>query len=452
MTLQRRVMLFLLLAAPLVWGAGLLFGVTHVRDEIDELFDTQQVQLARQMLAVLPSASLNALAAPNAAPSAELGAADTAELSIAVWNRQGDLMLADREGGQLAYRSEGMGFVDQDIGEQGWRVYYQRAASGNWLVAVGQLGEEREELVLALLMGQLLPWVLTLPALLIAMALAVRQALKPVHRLTAELQQRASDDLRALHDDELPSDLRPLVQAMNGLLRRVDSQIEHERRFTADAAHELRTPLAALQAQWDAAQLEPGRVASPADVKIAQGLERLSRLVTQMLALARLEHLGIAMTTRPIDWVALVEALFGELLPLAERHRVELECQWPPPGAKTLVQSGDSALLTLMLRNLLDNAVRHSPPGGRVRLRLAADAIEVIDEGPGVPAEHLHRLGDRFFRVAGQTESGSGLGLSIVQRIAALHGLEVGWGARDGAEGAAPGFTVRLSPAVRRAH
>ena len=361
---------------------------------------------------------------------------------------QGQLMLADREGGKLAYRSDAIGFADQDFDGERWRVYYQRAASGDWMVAVGQLSEEREELVRAILMGQLLPWVLTLPALLIAMALAVRQALKPVHRLTAELQQRSSDDLHALRDDAFPSDLRPLVQAMNELLHKVDSQIEHERRFTADAAHELRTPLAALQAQWDAAQLEAGRAPSPADAKIAQGLQRLSRLVTQMLALSRLEHLDRATTTQPIDWVAMVEALFGELLPLAERHRVELECEWPAQDAKPLLQRGDSELLTLMLRNLMDNAVRHSPPGGRVKLRLATDAIEVIDNGPGVPAEHLHRLGDRFFRMPGQAESGSGLGLSIVQRIAALHGLALSWG--PGTDAGAPGFRLRLSPAARR--
>jgi two-component system sensor histidine kinase QseC len=449
MTLQRRVLALLLLAAPLVWGMGLLFGLNHVRGEIDELFDTQQVQLARQMLAVLPSASLQAAATQvPLAPVAALGEADTAELSIAVWDRQGALLLSDREGGQLAFAPERDGFVEQRVNAQAWRVYYQRSASGEWLVAVGQRAAEREELVRALLLGQLVPWLLTLPALLIAMALAVRQALKPLRRLTAELQQRRSDDLGALHAGELPSDLRPLVSAMNGLLRRVGRQIEHERRFTADAAHELRTPLAALQAQWDAARLDPGRAASPGDAKISEGLERLSRLVTQMLELSRLEHLDTAVAILPVDWMALVEPLFGELLPLAERHRVELACEWPAQGEKPLLRSGDSALLTLMLRNLLDNAVRHSPPGGRVTLRLAEDAIEVLDQGPGVAPERQHRLGDRFFRLPGQTFSGSGLGLSIVRRIAELHGLALSWDRATPGAAAMPGLRVRLSRAA----
>jgi len=448
MTLQRRVMLFLLLAAPVVWAFGLYFGLTQVRQEIDELFDTQQVQLARQVLALLPTASPNAQAAlVPPLPGPALGAADPAELSIAAWDAQGRLLLSNRDGGQPAFRDAGAGFDDQRIDGQAWRVYYQRATSGGWLVAVGQLGEEREELVQSILMGQLLPWVLTLPALLLAMALAVRQALKPVRRLASELQQRRSMDLQTLSEAELPSDLLPLVQALNGLLRRVHSQIEHERRFTADAAHELRTPLAALQAQWDAALLEPGRRPAPADAKITLGLQRLGRLVTQMLALSQLEHLGAAAAALPIDWVALVESLFSELLPLAEQHGVELECLWPARGATPWPHRGDSALLALMLRNLLDNAVRHSPRGGRVTLRLADDAIEVMDEGPGVPAEQQHRLGERFFRLPGQAGSGSGLGLSIARRIAQLHGLALRCDPAS-SDAAAPGLRVRLSRAA----
>ena len=187
MTLQRRVMGFLLLSAPLVWALGLAYGLRSAHLEIDELFDTQQLQLARQVLALLPSLP-PALTAQPPVPTAQplprgehQGAADVADLSIAVWNRQGQRLLADREGVHLPYRREGEGFVDQAIDGAGWRLVYLRAASGEWLVAVGQPSEERDELVQALLVGQLLPWVLTLPVLLpvllLVMAAALRQAL-----------------------------------------------------------------------------------------------------------------------------------------------------------------------------------------------------------------------------------------------------------------------------------
>lgn len=428
MTLQRRVMLFLLLSAPLVWFAGLLFGLNRARFEIDELFDTQQVRLARQVLSTLPGAALGALEAARLPPpdSASSGVAEPDSLAIAVWNRQGQLLLTDSEGIYLPYRAEGHGFVNLDIQGQAWRSYYLSPPSGEWLVAVGQEAGERDELVRALLASQLVPWVLTLPLLLLAMAAAVRQALKPVRELAQALEQRASNDLKPLPPQHVPADLLPLVTAMNGMLRRVELTIEHERRFTADAAHELRTPLAALQSQWDAARLvagQSGRGSSGAEEKISEGLARLSRLVTQMLSLSRLEHHGAFATHSPIDWPALIERVFSEVLPLAEQGHVELACDWPAQDGTPVLRQGDSGLLAVMLRNLLDNAVRHTASGGQVRLRLTTDAIEVLDEGPGVAEDQLPRLGERFFRLPDARHTGSGLGLSIVARIAALHGL-----------------------------
>jgi two-component system sensor histidine kinase QseC len=444
MTLQRRVMLFLLLSAPLVWAAGLFYGLGNAREEINELFDTQQVRIAQQLQALLPALSGDTSPArPAQAPAATaLGNADLDELSIAVWNRQGQLLLADREGALMPYRSGADGFIDHRLGDQDWRTYYLRAASGEWLVAVGQLAKERDELVHALLAGQLLPWVLTLPLLLLAMAAAVRHALKPVRELAQALEQRSSDDLRPLPAQDVPGDLLPLVTAMNGMLRRVELTMEHERRFTADAAHELRTPLAALQSQWDAARLvaaQSGSGPSATEAKITEGVARLSRLVTQMLSLSRLEHHGAFVRHAPIDWPALVEQVLSEVLPLAERGAVELACEWPAQGAAPLLHAGDSGLLAMLLRNLLDNAVRHAPSGGQVRLRLASDSIEVIDEGPGMAEDQLPRLGERFFHVPSAGHIGSGLGLSIAVRIAALHGLRLDW------RNAAPrGFVARL--------
>ena len=472
MTLQRRLLILLLLSAPLVWGAGLLFGLKHASFEINELFDTQQIRLARQMLSTLPSASLDALPASPAAPSSpgSMGDADLDDLSIAVWNREGQLLLVDREGVLLPVRHGAAGFADLTLDGEVWRTYYLPAASGEWLVAVGTKQEERDELVWDLLAGQLVPWVLTLPVLLLVMAGAVRQALKPVRALTAEIDRRAANDLQPLAAaDALPTDLKPLLQAMNTLLARIADSHERERRFIADAAHELRTPLAALQAQWDAQRLQapeqaqthtqtsaqtqaqtPTQPAPPPQDKIAQGLARMGRLVAQLLSLSRLDHAPQPQAQQdpqarqPIAWPALVERLFSELLPLADRRGAELECVWPAAGEQALALQGDSELVAAMLRNLLDNALRHSAPGQTVQLRLLQDGIEVIDDGPGVADEHLARLGDRFFRPPEQDASGSGLGLSIVTRIAHLHGLRVSWANRGG-EPPARGFVVRLT-------
>lgn len=454
MTLQRRMMLLLLLSAPLVWTGGLLFSLDRARHEINELFDTQLIRLARQMQSTLPLADIDVIDLPPAGTAAQaaLGDAELEDMATAVWNRDGRLLLVDREGVLLPRQPDASGFHDMTLGGELWRVYYLQASTGAWLVAVGQIMSERDELVWDLIAGQLLPWALTLPVLLLVMAAAVRQALKPVRTLTGEIDRRAADDLQPLPVKDMPSDLQPLVRAMNTMLERIADMLDRERRFTADAAHELRTPLAALQAQWDAARLSVGAPAE-ADAsqdKIGRGLARLSRLVTQMLAMARLDHVQSHAAGTPIVWSDVVEQVINEVLPLADRERVELACEWPAGAAAPLPLNGDASLLASMLRNLIENALRHTPPNGHVTLRLSADGIEVLDEGPGVPPEQLSRLGDRFFRPPGEETPGSGLGLSIVRRIAELHGLAVDWGPRDDA----PGFRVqvrRKPPSLRPA-
>ena len=183
---------------------------------------------------------------------------------------------------------------------------------------------------------------------------------------TRTLYVGANDGMLHAFDADTGNELFAYVP--NALMDRLERAVSQLEAFNADVAHELRTPLAALQAQWDTAQLEAARAGhapTPAQAKVGEGLARLSRLVTQMLALARLEHLDAPAQRAAIDWSTLVEQLFGELLPLAETRQAELECQWPPRGEPPLLVHGDSALLTLMLRNLLDNALRHSPPRGR---------------------------------------------------------------------------------------
>lgn len=444
MTLRRRLMLLLLLATPVVWIGALLVSFVGARHEINELFDTELVRLARQLQATLPSTRLNAAIDTASMPPPLVGKEGDAEpkdLLLAVWDRDGRLVLVDREGLLMPYLPGQKGFVEITLGNRPWRAYYLPSPSGRWLVAAGQRLKERREVVWMLIAAPLLPWLLTLPVLLLVMAVGLQRVLRPVAALSAELERRAADDLQPLRGADLPADLRPLVDAMNALFERTEQLLQRERRFTADAAHELRTPLAALQAQWDAARLSPGTTAAAeATDKLGLGLARLNRLVAQMLQLARIEHLDSVSPQRAIDWPALVGEAFTEVLPLAERHHVELACEWPEGAAAPLPLHGAPALLAALLRNLLDNGLRYSPDGGQLTLRFGADRLEVLDDGPGVPPEQLARLGDRFYRPAGQAESGSGLGLSIVQRIASLHGLVLDWGPREDA----PGFRVRL--------
>lgn len=437
MSLQRRLLIYLMLCAPVVWAIALAVSANRAQHEVNELFDTEIIRLALQVQATLPHVPHQTRLdiTPDDALAIE-GEADLRDLAIAAWDAQGALILVDREGEQLPRRVDHSGFINLNLAGHVWRIYYLHAPHGQWLVAAGQRFYEREELVWDLLASQLLPWLLVLPVLLIAMAWAVGQALAPLRNLTNELKQRSADDLQAIATDRVPHELQDLLAAMNGLFKRIDTALERERRFTADAAHELRTPLAVLRAQWDVlrgAQNEAQK--SHAIERLGAGIERMTRLVTQLLLLSRIEAAQGLDRPQTINWPTVVQQSFNDVLSLAQRRQIELACTWPPHPQTPWPLKGDADLIGILLRNLLDNAVRYSPPGSTVTLSLEADALRIHNEGPPLSDDILAHLGERFHRPDGQDEAGSGLGISIAQRVAALHGLRLHFSAGEGGQG-----------------
>ena len=449
MTLQRRLLVPLLIGVPLTWLAAFGYSVLHAGSEINELFDTQQIRLAQQVASVLPSANFIPMQMKSAG-EAPRGAADLDDLSIAVWDSAGTRLLFDREGAELAFVGSAHGFVDSTIKGERWRTYYLPSEDGKRLVAVGQELKEREELLADLLKSQMLPWALTLPLLLGVIAFSVRHALRPVRELARDLESRSAEDLRPVPGEKLPDDLQPMLAALNRLFQRITSALENERRLTADAAHELRTPLAALRAQWEAAQVAPNDQAREHALKqVGVGIERLGHLVVQLLALATAESQQTMSMKQDVVWSNVIGNALSDCLPMIESRGSDVEVIWPEdkagvPATAPLPLLGDEALLTTLLRNLIDNALRYSPAGRHVHVHFESERIVVEDEGDGVSREQMVRLGDRFHRVAGQHESGSGLGLSIVRRIAALHGLEVRFGNRAEGSAAPRGLRVEL--------
>ena len=427
MSLQRRLLVYLALCAPLVWGLAFLYSLDRVRHEVDELFDTELIRFAQQLQASVPVQPEGGLWSPPNGPR-NTGEADVRDLAVAVWDARGRLVANDREGGLLRRRADASGFMEDTIAGERWRVYYLQSPDGSRLVATAQKTYERDEVVRALTLSQLVPWLLVLPVLLAAMAWAVRRALAPLTTLSRQLSQRRADDLAPLPPEAAPSELRPLLAAMNGLFSRIGELLVRERRFTADAAHELRTPMAFLRAQWDVVRRSEDAQRRQAEAKFEGGLDRLERLVAQLLTLSRADAADVARLTAEIDWPQVVEQVASELLPLLRRRRIELACEWPAGGRPALPILGDPDLLAALLRNLVDNAARYSPEAGTVTLRMGRECIEVENEGPPLAPETLAAMGSRFARSAGQQEPGSGLGVSIARSIAQLHGLVLEYG------------------------
>ena len=238
---------------------------------------------------------------------------------------------------------------------------------------------------------------------------------------------RDPDSEKPLNATGVPSEVRPLVESLNQLFARTHAMMVRERRFTSDAAHELRSPLTALKVQTEVAQLsdDDPKARKKALLQLHSGIDRATRLVDQLLTLSRLDSLDNLQDVAEIPLEDLLQSSVMDIYHTAQQAKIDVRLTLNVQGIK---RTGQPLLLSLLVRNLLDNAVRYSPQGSVVDVTLNADNFIVRDNGPGVTPEALARIGERFYRPPGQTATGSGLGLSIVQRIAKLHGMNVEFG------------------------
>lgn len=353
------------------------------------------------------------------------GEADDKHNGIAVWNADGVRILSDRKGENIPYQKTS-GFYD--IGhpwqKHAWRVLYLHHPTSGQTVAVAQRWEERFSILFHAITAQFWVFFAALPILAWLIARAIKHSLSPLDELADELNRRDAASLMPFSEN-VPGEIRPMIRALNHLMEKVQTAIEREQRFTADAAHELRSPLAALRVQIEAWTLSENEAERQHHIRqIQQGLTRAERLVNQLLTLAKLEPQQALGDTETIDWAAVSHAALQSVSLSAREKHITLQRHLAEHETPLPLQ-GNPLLLQLMLRNLLENAVRHSPSDSVVTLSVHADHIEVRDYGSGIAPEHLAHITERFYRPAGQNDSGSGLGLSIVSRIAELHGLTV---------------------------
>jgi two-component system sensor histidine kinase QseC len=314
------------------------------------------------------------------------------------------------------------GFSDRIEGDRRWRVYAVRGDEGPWIeVAVRQ--EVREGFAARVAAHVLHPLWLAVPLLAALIWGAVRWGLAPLHRLARAVAGRTPSDTEPLSAVDAPRETLPLVTALNDHFARIATVRERDRRFAADAAHELRTPLAAIRTHAEVALAARYRQERQVALQgVLAGTERATQLVAQLLALARIEAAALAHGRAPVDLVEIMRSVVGDFAAQAAAKGVDLALD---PGAATQDGiSGHAELLAVLVRNLVDNALRHTPAGGRITLALRRrDGVLVLtvdDTGPGIPPELRHRVRDRFFR-SGPSGPGAGLGLSIVDAIAALH-------------------------------
>lgn len=442
LSLKLRLTLLFLALSLTAWFAASLVAWQQTRDTLDKLFDTQQMLFAKRLLTM----DLDEIRAPErmreVPKKAKHGRLDDDALAFAIYTPDGRMVLNDGENGRdipYHYRRDGFdnGQLNDDNDE--WRFLWLTAPDGKYRVVVGQEHEYRQEMALDVVRSQFTPWLVALPIMLLVLIVLLSRELRPLKKLSQTLRARTPDATNRLATQGVPIEVRPVVDALNQLFARTQAMMARERRFTSDAAHELRSPLTALKVQTEVAQLslDDPQAQAKALTQLHAGIDRASRLVEQLLTLSRLDSLESLDDVEPLNMADLLQSVVMDSYHPAQQAGIEIRLNILDPQ---VTRTGQQLLLSLLVRNLLDNAVRYSPRGSRVEVTLDTHSVIVRDNGPGIAPDALTRIGERFYRPPGQDQTGSGLGLSIVKRIAALHRMTVTLG--NGQDG---GFEARIS-------
>ncbi|WP_431194841.1 sensor histidine kinase [Burkholderia cenocepacia] len=442
-SLRRRLLTWLLPAAcviGLVASAGTYWGALR---ELDDLLDDQMRSMSKQIV-VGPNGELSF--SNHAKGKHGFEANDPDAVLLQVW-RNGTLVYSTDRDSKLPPPAQ-QGIASVDVGGQPWRTYVTER--GGTTIRLAQARQARWEAIAGIAVHLLWPVFSMLPLLALGLWFGIGAGLRPLRAIASGLKRRNANNLEPVDVASMPNEVRPLAEAINDLLARLDRSFTLQRHFIADAAHELRTPIMGLSIQSQL--LRRAATAEEREhilVQIQAGTTRLGHLAEQLLTLARLEPdaQAAASASAPVDLAALCRSVVSDRTRVADAHRIDLGAIVDAP----VMAAGNADTLRVLLNNLVDNAIRYAGEGARVdvsaRLDGATPVLEVADDGPGIPEAERTDVWERFYRGEGAqtaTSSGSGLGLSIVKRIAERHRATVALDTTRGGRGLT--VTVRFPP------
>ncbi len=402
------------ISLALLLGAFAIYRSTLA--EVDDLFDYQLRQLAL---------SLRDQAFHNAFAPATGDVAEDFDFVIQVWSPEGVRVYYSHPHKTLPGLAQ-LGYNTIQTPEGNWRVF--AAKLNSLVIQVAQPLKVRNHMALQTAMHLLIPLCALLPVLSLLIWILVSRGLAPLNRLANAVATRSPKALEPLPEQKSPVEVLPLVRSLNGLLARLAEALAAQKAFIADAAHELRTPIAAMQLQAqlvERAQTEEEAKAALDDLKA--GIYRAGHAVRQLLTLARQDPDMVAKPFVSVSLVELARSVIGDQIALAGAKDIDLGIAAVDETALVL---GNTEGLRILLANLVENAVRYTPQGGRVdvfvrRQEDGSASVEVADTGPGIAIKDQARVFDRFYRGEATTEPGTGLGLAIVKTVADRHGARV---------------------------
>jgi two-component system sensor histidine kinase QseC len=351
-------------------------------------------------------------------------------LFFQIWSKDGKILLDSTNQNMQSLFNSPNGFSDRELNQHNWRVYATNDNVNSDKIIVAEIYDIRNKLADDITASNAHILLVTYPLFGILVWIIIGLALRSITRVTNEISNRASTYLEPVDEHNIPVEIEPLVTELNQLFIRLKLAFERNKRFAADAAHELRTPLAALKTQTQVALKADNETdRNNALTKVLIGVDRSSHMVAQLLTLSRLGQEEALSDTKPVDLHKLATEILAYLVPIALEKNIEIELA-PPPSNSTVL--GNDITLGILIRNIVDNAIRYTPTGGQIKVRIVNKARKIIlrvsDSGPGIPAELRERVFERFYRILGTTAPGSGLGLAIVSQIADLHSAQISLG------------------------
>jgi two-component system sensor histidine kinase QseC len=391
---------------------------------IEQLLNTWP-DLAMRPNLTAPTGEPDAAAPIQAAKPAadDLGAAYSSSLRYQLWRDDGSLLFRSDNAPTTAMALT-LGYADtMDERGMGWRSYAVHDVNHHIKIIISEPRTFRNQISRSMIFSAATPLGLGLPVLFLLLWFSIRRGLLPLEALSRDIAQRAPGNLNPLDVHSAPDEVQPIVFALNGLLERVAQTLDNERRFSDDAAHQLRTPLAVIQSQlYNARHTQNIETRQMALDKLQGSVARAVRLVNQLLALARLDPKHAHPVFDHVNLVELTETVCADLALLAMDRGQTLELR-AEAGLPAVM--GNPDLLSMLISNLVDNAIHHTQTGGTIHILLQPGtlgvSLSVCDNGPGIAAEERDKVLERFYRLANQNQPGTGLGLAICKRIAELH-------------------------------
>lgn len=436
-SIKRRLLVYLVSFTLLVWGIISLTSYYDTRHQIQELFDAQLVQSARVLLELSDHELHEQMAYMSMAKDAETTLEPVVPIQVHKYEQHLDyqIWIADKK--HLAVRTKDAPntplttheeiFKDYFHDGSRYRVYALSNNDKSIQVQVAGNYDKRNELSSIISIRLLASMGLSLPLLAVLILIGVGKSFAPLEKIAHEMEQKKYDNLSAIDVRDTPSEVRPLINALNHLFSHLEIAFNNISRFTADAAHELRTPLAALKVNAQVAQREKNEDSKNVALeKIVLGTDHATSIVEQLLMLSRLDPESAIIKNEKPDLALLAQEAVAELAPEAIKNKIDVSLN-SPPG---MIVNGKKGMLYMLVKNLVENAINYTPQHGTIEVNISRNnntvLLQISDSGPGIPQHELQDVFKRFYRGENSSKiQGTGLGLSIVDRIVEIHHAKI---------------------------